>query len=425
MQEMFGDGESVLRFLPHLLRRRRRRSAERTARPRGRGARRAAAPGPRRRAGDRAGLEDAYHGATRRLVDQARRPGAHGRRADSGRRRRRIARARRRRRRARAPAARSRATSTCAIRLAPHPTLRAQGHGPLHARAVPLTTAVLGGEAEVQTLGGKSLRLKIPPTTQNGQVFRLKGHGMPVVGKPDEHGRSLRDGRRAAAEHADARAADALRGAAETGEGATHSSAKLARRRGSSVEASENDDEHQQVHRKSAGSRARRASELAEQLNNPQIEPEHLLVALVEQREGIVPELLRKMDADPAHVGRARARAARQDCRQAYGGSQPGLSPRLKLVTDLARGRSRAAEGRVRQHRAPASSPSPPKAAAPPPRSCSKQRGITRDTIFAGADERPRIAARDDPEPRGHLSGARALRPRPHRAGAQEASSIR
>jgi len=54
--------------------------------------------------------------------------------------------------------------------------------------AIPLTTAVLGGEADVPTLTGKSLRLKIPPTTQNGQVFRLKGHGMPTIGKPDEHG---------------------------------------------------------------------------------------------------------------------------------------------------------------------------------------------------------------------------------------------
>src|SRR5206468_2995994 len=40
----------------------------------------------------------------------------------------------------------------------------------------------------VKTLSGKSLRLKIPPTTQNGQVFRLKGHGMPAVGKPNEPG---------------------------------------------------------------------------------------------------------------------------------------------------------------------------------------------------------------------------------------------
>ena len=47
------------------------------------------------------------------------------------------------------------------------------------------------------------------------------------------------------------------------------------------------------------------AIELARQQNNPQLEPEHLLVALVEQREGIIPDLLRKMNADPAHVGRA------------------------------------------------------------------------------------------------------------------------
>jgi DnaJ-class molecular chaperone len=53
--------------------------------------------------------------------------------------------------------------------------------------AVPVTTAVLGGEAQVPTITG-TVRLKIPETTQSGQVFRLKGHGMPVVGKPDERG---------------------------------------------------------------------------------------------------------------------------------------------------------------------------------------------------------------------------------------------
>jgi curved DNA-binding protein len=53
--------------------------------------------------------------------------------------------------------------------------------------AVPVTTAVLGGEAQVPTVTG-SVRLKIPEGTQNGQVFRLKGHGMPNVGKPDDRG---------------------------------------------------------------------------------------------------------------------------------------------------------------------------------------------------------------------------------------------
>ncbi|MGE5245448.1 MAG: ATP-dependent chaperone ClpB [Betaproteobacteria bacterium] len=75
------------------------------------------------------------------------------------------------------------------------------------------------------------------------------------------------------------------------------------------------------------------AIELAQQNNHPQVEPEHLLVALVEQREGIVPELLRKMGKDPAAVARA-ARDLLGAAPQAYGGSNPGLSPRLKRVTD-------------------------------------------------------------------------------------------
>jgi DnaJ-class molecular chaperone len=73
------------------------------------------------------------------------------------------------------------------VRIKSHPVFERRGHD-LHAKvAVPVTTAVLGGEALVPTISG-SVRLKIPETTQSGQVFRLKGHGMPVVGKPDERG---------------------------------------------------------------------------------------------------------------------------------------------------------------------------------------------------------------------------------------------
>ena len=77
------------------------------------------------------------------------------------------------------------------------------------------------------------------------------------------------------------------------------------------------------------------AQQLAEQSNHAQIEPEHLLVSLVEQREGIVPELLRKLNIDPAALAKD-ARNLLAQMPQAYGGSQPGLSPRLKLVTDMA-----------------------------------------------------------------------------------------
>ncbi len=74
------------------------------------------------------------------------------------------------------------------IRLTPHPVFDRKGRDLYTRVRIPLTTAVLGGETTVQTLSGKSLRLKIPPTTQNAQVFRLKGHGMPAVGKPEETG---------------------------------------------------------------------------------------------------------------------------------------------------------------------------------------------------------------------------------------------
>jgi curved DNA-binding protein len=74
------------------------------------------------------------------------------------------------------------------VRLAPHHAFERKGRDLYTRVPVPVTTAVLGGEAEVTTLAGKSLRLKIPPTTQNAQVFRLKGHGMPAVSKPEETG---------------------------------------------------------------------------------------------------------------------------------------------------------------------------------------------------------------------------------------------
>ena len=77
------------------------------------------------------------------------------------------------------------------------------------------------------------------------------------------------------------------------------------------------------------------AIELAQQGNNPQIEPEHLLAALVDQREGIVPGLLRKMTVDPGVVSRG-VKDLLTKLPSAFGGAQPGMSSRLKLVTDQA-----------------------------------------------------------------------------------------
>ena len=74
------------------------------------------------------------------------------------------------------------------VRLAPHPLFERKGRDLYVKAALPVTTAVLGGEVEVPTISGKPVRLKIPALTQNGQVFRLKGYGMPAVGKGDDKG---------------------------------------------------------------------------------------------------------------------------------------------------------------------------------------------------------------------------------------------
>jgi len=74
------------------------------------------------------------------------------------------------------------------VRLQPHLEFERKERD-LHVKvALPVATAVLGGEADVRSLTGKSVRLRVPPLTQNGQVFRLKGYGMPVIGHPAEKG---------------------------------------------------------------------------------------------------------------------------------------------------------------------------------------------------------------------------------------------
>ena len=52
---------------------------------------------------------------------------------------------------------------------------------------VPLLTAVLGGEVMVPTMEG-TVTLTVPPETQNGRRFRLRGKGMPRLRQPAEHG---------------------------------------------------------------------------------------------------------------------------------------------------------------------------------------------------------------------------------------------
>ena len=52
---------------------------------------------------------------------------------------------------------------------------------------VDIFTAVAGGEVKVPTLG-RPLILTIPPRTNANRSFRLRGKGMPHLGKPDKYG---------------------------------------------------------------------------------------------------------------------------------------------------------------------------------------------------------------------------------------------
>jgi len=53
--------------------------------------------------------------------------------------------------------------------------------------AVDLYTAVLGGKVAVSSLD-RTVNLTIPPETDNGKQFRLRGLGMPKLRNPDERG---------------------------------------------------------------------------------------------------------------------------------------------------------------------------------------------------------------------------------------------
>ncbi|MDD5347233.1 MAG: molecular chaperone DnaJ [Candidatus Omnitrophica bacterium] len=73
------------------------------------------------------------------------------------------------------------------IEVREHPVFQRHNNDLLTEQNVSLSKAVLGAEVHVPTLGG-SVAMKIPPGTQSGKVFRLKGKGVP-----DVHGRGTGD----------------------------------------------------------------------------------------------------------------------------------------------------------------------------------------------------------------------------------------
>jgi curved DNA-binding protein len=73
------------------------------------------------------------------------------------------------------------------IKVLPHPLFERDGDNLKTTVPVGLYDALLGGEIEVTGID-RRVKLKIPPETDNGQTFRLKGLGMPNLRNPEKVG---------------------------------------------------------------------------------------------------------------------------------------------------------------------------------------------------------------------------------------------
>jgi curved DNA-binding protein len=73
------------------------------------------------------------------------------------------------------------------VEVAKDPRFKREGDNLRTEASVDVFTALLGGEASVQTMKG-NVNLAIPAGTQPEQVFRLSGRGMPKLKSPQSYG---------------------------------------------------------------------------------------------------------------------------------------------------------------------------------------------------------------------------------------------
>ena len=74
---------------------------------------------------------------------------------------------------------------------------------------------------------------------------------------------------------------------------------------------------------------------------NPELTPEHLMLALLEQEQGVIPALVRKAGADPTVLAED-FKAAVEKYPRVTGGSEPGLSRRLSTLIQKSEDESKA-----------------------------------------------------------------------------------
>jgi curved DNA-binding protein len=73
------------------------------------------------------------------------------------------------------------------VDVEPHPIFTREGDNLHREIELDLYTVILGGEVRVGTLDG-DVTLRVPPETQSGRTFRLRGKGMPKLKQPEKRG---------------------------------------------------------------------------------------------------------------------------------------------------------------------------------------------------------------------------------------------
>lgn len=85
-----------------------------------------------------------------------------------------------------------------------------------------------------------------------------------------------------------------------------------------------------------------RAQRIATELGNPQIDPEHLLLALIEQSDGVVPRIVLALDSDPQRLRMDLQQMVDRKPQARGSAAQVGLSPAVSRILQAA---EREAEG--------------------------------------------------------------------------------
>lgn len=76
------------------------------------------------------------------------------------------------------------------VHVKPHPKFERKNNNIISTEHISFSQAVLGDKIGVETIGGK-MQMKIPAGTQSGEIFRIKGEGIPQLGRAGSRGDQL------------------------------------------------------------------------------------------------------------------------------------------------------------------------------------------------------------------------------------------